>query len=271
MQEPGPVTEQPVVTIGVPPEHVLGGDPDVAGGEHPALDRRAGVYRSPRTSQQNPDLLAAGHLHESTIVLENEIRVDVVGAQFHLAAAGQGAALAADLDPGDVGQHRLTVGGGEEFHHLGRREHVEDPLPESGRHARTHEEPDRVVAGRRGETRVRDDLAQHRPGVGDHGDAVLADLIEEAVRRKPTGQRDPRAGHHRSTQTDQQAGLVMQRGQAVHRVVPGQCGCRGGAEGRQRPPVVGDLFGFEHTTADRVEHHERDVAGVTGVRPIPAG
>ena len=187
VQEPGTVSEEPEIAVGVAPEHVLGGDPDVAGGEHPAFDRRGGVDRSPRPSQQDTDLFGSGDLHEATLILENEVFGHVVGAQLDLAAAGQWPTLAADLGSGHVGEHGLPVGGGEELHHLRGLEGLQEASPQSGRQARSHEESDRVVAGQRTlaggrEAGVFDDLPQHRPGVGHHGDAVLADLIEEPVR-----------------------------------------------------------------------------------------
>ena len=64
---------------------------------------------------------------------------------------------------------------------------------------------------------------------------------------------------------------MVQRSQAVHGVVTGQCGRRCGAEGRERPAVVGDLLGHQLSPADRVEHDVGDIAGIAGVGPVPAG
>ena len=64
---------------------------------------------------------------------------------------------------------------------------------------------------------------------------------------------------------------MVQRGQAVHGVVAGQRRRRGGAEGRQRPAIVGDLLRRQGSAADRVEDHVCHVAGVAGVGPVPPG
>ena len=64
---------------------------------------------------------------------------------------------------------------------------------------------------------------------------------------------------------------MVQWGQAVDGVVSGERGSRGGTEGRQRPPVVGDLLGLEIPAAFGVEHHVGHVAGEAGVRPVPPG
>ena len=72
-----------------------------------------------------------------------------------------------------------------------RRELLLHALPQSGRHARPDEQPHRVVAVQR-EVRIVDDVAQHRPRVGHHGDAVLPQFVHEAVGPQTTGQRDAR-------------------------------------------------------------------------------
>jgi hypothetical protein len=92
----------------------------------------------------------------------------------------------------------------------------------------------------------------------------------EAVRLQPAGQRDAGPADDRAAQADQQPGLVMQRGQAVHGVAAVEVGRRRGAEGRQRPAVVGDLAGDE-LAAVGDEHDERNVLGQPGVGPVPAG
>ena len=115
-----------------------------------------------------------------------------------------------------------------------------------------------------------DDVAQHGPGVGDHRDAVLADLLHEPVRLQAAGQRDAGSTDDGAAERHQQAGLVMQRGQAVDGVAAAQRRGRCGSERRQRPAVVGDLLGDEFA-ADRAERDERKVAGESGVRPVPAG
>ena len=208
VQEPGAVSEQPEIAVGVAPEHVLGRDPDVAGGEHPAFDRGGGVDRSPRPGQQDTDLFGSGDLHEATLILQNQVFSHVVGAQLDLAAAGQWATLAANLGPGHVGEHGLPVGGGEKLHDRRGLEDLQQASPQSGRQTRPHEQPDRIVSGQGiltggDEAGIFDDLPQHRPGIGHHGDAVLADLIEEPVRPQTPGQCDSCAGHHRTAQADQ--------------------------------------------------------------------
>ena len=64
---------------------------------------------------------------------------------------------------------------------------------------------------------------------------------------------------------------MVQWGQAVDGVISGERGSRGGAEGRQRPAVVGDLLGLEIPAASGVEHHVGHVAGEAGVGPVPPG
>ena len=123
---------------------------------------------------------------------------------------------------------------------------------------------------RQRERRIVDDLAQHRPRVGHHRDAVLADLLDEPVRLQASRQRDAGAADHRAAQADQQPGLVMQRGQAVDGVAAAEVGRRRGAERRQRPPEVGDLAG-DQFAADRAERDEGQVTGQSGVGPVPAG
>ena len=191
----------------------------------------------------------------------------VVGAQLDTAGSRQRPALAADLGAGHVGQHRMPVGGREELDDMRGREHVDDPLPQSGRHTRADEQPHRVIAVQ-DERRVVDDIAEHGPGVGDDRDAVLTYLGDESVRSQAARQRDAGAADHRATEADQQPGLVMQRRQAVHRVGTGQGRGRGGAERRQRPAVVGDLLGDE-LPAGGAEPDERQIPRQPGVGPIP--
>ncbi len=196
----------------------------------------------------------------------------VVGAQLDAAGARQRAALAADLGPGHVGQHRLSVGGGEELDDVSGRERLDDTLPQPGRHAGADEQAHRVVAvqdeGRIG--RVVEDLAEHGPGVGHHGDAVLAHLLDESGPVQSARQRDAGAADHRAAQADQQRGLVVQRRQAVHGVAAVEGGRRGRTERRDRPAVVGDLLGHQ-LAAGRAERDERQVPGQSRVGPIPAG
>ncbi len=113
-----------------------------------------------------------------------------------------------------------------------------------------------------------DHLAQHRPGVGHDGHAVLAKLGDEPLRLQSARQRDPGAADDGPAQAHQQPGLVMQRSQAVDRVAAAQRGGRGRSERRQRPAVVGDLLGHQ-LPADRAERDEREVTGEAGVRPVP--
>ena len=129
-------------------------------------------------------------------------------------APGSGRPLLPILGAGHVGQHRLPVGGGEELDDVRGCERVDDPLPQPGGHTRADEQPHRMVALQR-ERRVVDDVAQHRPGVGHHGDAVLTYLLDEPVPVQAPGQRDARAADDRAAQADQQRGLVVQRRQAV--------------------------------------------------------
>ena len=149
------------------------------------------------------------------------------------------------------------------------REDVDDALPQAGRHAGADEQPHRVAAGQR-ERRIVDDLTQHRPGVGHHRHAVLADLLQEPVRTQPARQRDARPADDRAAEAHQQPGLVVQRGEAVDGVAAAEVGGRRGAERGQRPAVVGDLAGDE-VAADRAEPDERQVAGEPRVGPVPAG
>ena len=62
----------------------------------------------------------------------------------------------------------------------------------------------------------------------------------------------------------------MQRRQAIHGVAAAESGRRRGAEGRQRPPEVGDLLGDEFA-AGGAERDERQVPGEPRVGPVPAG
>ena len=90
--------------------------------------------------------MASATCDEAAVVLEDQVVLGVVGGEFDVAAAGQRPALAADLGAGHVGQHRLPVGGGEELDDVRGREHVDDALPQPGRHAGADEQPHRVVA-----------------------------------------------------------------------------------------------------------------------------
>ena len=119
-----------------------------------------------------------------------------------------------------------------------------------------------------GKSGVVDDVAQHRPGVGDDGDTVLAKLGSESVGLQPTGQRDAGAADYGSAEADQQRGLVVQRCQAIHRVGAAQGGRRGGTEGGKGPPVIGDLLGDE-LPAGGAERDERQVPRIPRVGSIP--
>ena len=61
---------------------------------------------------------------------------------------------------------------------------------------------------------------------------------------------------------------MVQRGQAIDRVAAAECGGRGRAVGRQRPPMIGDLL--DHSAPSRrAEEHEREITCPARVRPIP--
>ena len=63
---------------------------------------------------------------------------------------------------------------------------------------------------------------------------------------------------------------MMEWCKAVHGVTAIEI-CRSGrAEGRQCPPVVGDLLGLEHTAGFRKDD-EGEFAGDTGIRSVPPG
>ncbi|SKZ52589.1 Uncharacterised protein [Mycobacteroides abscessus subsp. abscessus] len=118
--------------------------------------------------------------------------------------------------------------------------------------------------------RIVDDLMHHRPGVGDHADAVLVDLLDKSIRIQAARQGNSSTAGHRTANAHQQAGLMMHGRQAVHGVIGAECGGRRGTEGGQRPPVVGDLLG-QQLGAGATEHHESQVASLAGVGPVPAG
>ncbi|CFS07179.1 Uncharacterised protein [Mycobacterium tuberculosis] len=191
----------------------------------------------------------------------------VVGPKFDTSGARQRTALAADLGASHVGQHRLSVGGGEKLDDVRRCERFDDPLPQSGRHARADEQPHRMVAVQH-ERRIVDHVTQHGPCVGDDGDAVLAYLGHEPVRAQAAGQCDTGSAHDRAAQADQQCGLMVQRRQTVHRVSAAEGRRRGGPEGRHRPAVVGDLLGHQ-VAVGRTERDERQIPRQSGIRSIP--
>ena len=152
-----------------------------AGAKTPRLTDAVGSIGPLDCASRTPIWLALGDLNEAAVVLQDQVLFGVVGTEFDAPGAGQRTALAADLGAGHIGQYRLPVGGGEELDDVGGRECVDDALPQSGWHAGADEQPHRMVAVQR-KLRVVDDVAQHRPGVGHHRDAVLANLLDEPVR-----------------------------------------------------------------------------------------
>jgi len=127
--------------------------------------------------EQHADLARLRQPHESAVVLQDQVVVDVIGRELDVPAAGQWAPLAADLRPRHVGQNGLPVGGGEELDDVCWRELLLDALPQPGRHAGPDEQPDRVVAvGAKGRIALefQQDIPQHCPRVGHDGDAILA-------------------------------------------------------------------------------------------------
>lgn len=78
--------------------------------------------------EQHPDLVDTGDLHEAAVVLQDQVMFGVVGPKFDTSGARQRTALAADLGASHVGQHRLSVGGGEKLDDVRRCERFDDPL-----------------------------------------------------------------------------------------------------------------------------------------------
>jgi len=79
------------------------------------LTDAVGIDRAARMGEQHADLARLRQPHESAVVLQDQVVVDVIGRELDVPAAGQWAPLAADLRPRHVGQNGLPVGGGEEL------------------------------------------------------------------------------------------------------------------------------------------------------------
>jgi hypothetical protein len=262
--------DEPVVAVFVDGEQVAGRQPRIPTFEQcPQRLVRVGAVARAEPGQQHADLAGPALDGEPVGAFHEPAGGDVVAGDLQPGAARQGSTERTHLVTRDVDQDRIALRGGVELEHLRRGEPLLDPLPQPSWHARADEEPDGVVGVAAGGRRL-DHVGGHRPRVGDGGGAVAADLRPERLGIEAGGHRQSRPTGERSADAGEQGGGVVDGGEAEHGVGPVHGGRCRRAEGRQRPPAVGDAVD-PGPLAAAGEQDEREVLGPPGIGLVPRG